>query len=185
MSTQQEVVVIGAGQAGLAIGYHLAQQGRDFAILDAAPELGAAWRSHWDSLRLFTPARFNGLPGRDFPGPPDRYPTRDEVVEYLTRYAEDFELPVELNSPVRGLRKTEHGYRVELDDRIIDAAQVVVATGPFQTPRLPVELANGLDSRVVAHAQQQLPPARRSSRWPGAGRRRREHWLPDRRRTGC
>ena len=93
MSTHRDVVIIGAGQAGLAIGYHLARQGRDFTILEAAPELGSAWRSRWDSLKLFTPARYDGLPGRDFPGPPDSYPTRDEVVDYLTAYARDFDLP--------------------------------------------------------------------------------------------
>src|SRR4051794_4017198 len=100
MSTYRDIVIIGAGQAGLALGYHLAQQGRDFTILEAAPQLGAAWRSRWDSLKLFPPARHDGLPGQNFPGPPDHYPTRDEVVDYLTEYVRAFELPVELDSPV-------------------------------------------------------------------------------------
>ena len=149
MPTDKDIVVIGAGQAGLAIGYHLAGQGRDFTILDAAPQLGAAWRARWDSLRLFTPARYDGLPGRAFPAPPDHYPTRDEVVAYLTDYARTFDLPVELDSPVRRLRRTDDGYLVELDDRTYRAATVVVATGPFQTPRVPVGLARALDPRVV------------------------------------
>lgn len=149
MFEQRDVVVIGAGQAGLAIGYHLAGQGRDFTILEAAPRLGAAWRSRWDSLKLFTPARYDGLPGSDFPGPPDSYPTRDEVVRYLNDYARAFELPVELESAVRRLGRTDDGYLVELDDRTIETAQVVVATGPFQTPRMPKQLAEALDPGVV------------------------------------
>jgi putative flavoprotein involved in K+ transport len=149
MSQHREVVVIGAGQAGLAIGYHLARQGRDFTILEAAAEPAAAWRSRWDSLRLFTPARYDSLPGRQFPADAYAYPTRDQVVDYLTTYARDLELPVELNSAVRLVSQAHDGYTVELDDRIYDADQVVVATGPFQTPRLPANLAEGLDPGVV------------------------------------
>src|SRR4051812_45074107 len=104
MSQHRDVVVIGGGQAGLAIGHHLSLQGRDFAILEAAAEPAAAWRSRWDSLRLFTPARYDGLPGREFPGPPDAYPTRDDVVDYLTDYAREFDLPIELDSRVRAVR---------------------------------------------------------------------------------
>jgi len=94
--------VVGGGQAGLAIGHHLAKQGTDFTILEAAEEPAAAWRERWDSLKLFTSARYDSLPGREFPGDPDRYPTRDEVADYLTDYAREFKLPVELNSRVRG-----------------------------------------------------------------------------------
>lgn len=149
MTIDRDIVIIGAGQAGLALGHHLAAQGRDFTILEAAPQLGAAWRARWDSLTLFTPARYDGLPGRDFPAPPDHYPTRDEVVDYLEDYARAFDLPVELDSPVRRLRRTDDGYLVELDDRTYRAANVVVATGPFQTPRIPADLARGLDPRVA------------------------------------
>jgi glycine/D-amino acid oxidase-like deaminating enzyme len=98
-----EVVVVGAGQAGLAIGYFLARQGRRFVILDRADTIASAWRERWESLTLFTPRRYNSLPGLPFPGDPEGYPTRDEVIAYLERYAETFELPVELNSNVRRL----------------------------------------------------------------------------------
>ncbi len=145
-SLHREVVVIGGGQAGLAMGHHLARQGRSFTILDAAAAPAAAWRERWDSLRLFTPARFDSLPGRPFPGDPDHYPTRDEVVAYLTDYARN--LPVELESRVRSVRRAGAGYHVALDDRRYEADQVVVATGPFQTPRIPA-LASGLSPEVT------------------------------------
>jgi putative flavoprotein involved in K+ transport len=153
----REVVVIGGGQAGLALGHFLAQQGRDFAILDAADAPAAAWRERWDSLRLFTPARYDSLPGKPFPGDPDHYPTRDEVVAYLTDYSRD--LPVELNSRVRQVRRDGDRYLVELDDRAYVAEQVVIATGPFQTPRVP-DLAAGLDRGVVQmHSREYRNPA--------------------------
>jgi putative flavoprotein involved in K+ transport len=144
----REVVVIGGGQAGLAIGYFLAQQGRDFTILEAAAEPAAAWRERWDSLKLFTSARYSRLPGLAFPGDPDRYPSRDEVVDYLTGYAEHFDLPVELNSRVRSVSKADGRYLVALDDRTYEADQVVVATGPFQVPFVPA-LAEGLYGEVL------------------------------------
>jgi putative flavoprotein involved in K+ transport len=145
---RRAVVVVGAGQAGLAAGYFLAQQGRDFTILDAAAEPAAAWRERWDSLRLFTPARYDALPGMAFPGDQDRYPGRDEVAAYLMDYARHFELPVELDSPVRSIHKTNGSYRVELEARTYEADQVVVATGPFQVPFVPA-IADGLDGEVI------------------------------------
>jgi putative flavoprotein involved in K+ transport len=142
-----DVVVIGGGQAGLAIGHHLAEEGRDFTILEAAAEPASAWRQRWDSLKLFTSARYDALPGMDFPGDPDRYPTRDEVADYLTEYARHFDLPVELNSRVESVRKANGTFLVELGDRTYEAKQVVVATGPFQTPFVP-GIASGLDDEV-------------------------------------
>ncbi len=109
-----EVIVVGAGQAGLAIGYHLARQGRRFVILEAAAEPGAAWRARWESLRLFTPVRYDALPALPFPGDPDSYPGRDEVAHYLADYAAHFELPIELNSRVRSVRRGDGSYLVEL-----------------------------------------------------------------------
>jgi putative flavoprotein involved in K+ transport len=145
---RREVVVAGGGQAGLALGYLLSQQGRDFTILEAAAEPAAAWRERWDSLKLFTSARYNGLPGLAFPGDPGRYPSRYEVIEYLTDYARRFDLPVELDSRVRSLSKANGKYLVALDDRTYEADQVVVATGPFQVPFVPA-LAERLDGDVL------------------------------------
>jgi len=102
-----EVIVVGGGQAGLAIGYFLAQQGRKFAILEAAEELAAAWRGRWDSLKLFTPVRYSSLPGVPFPGDPDSYAGRDDVASYLTEYARHFALPAVLGSRVRSVRRGE------------------------------------------------------------------------------
>ena len=156
---RHDVIVVGGGQAGLAIGYFLAQQGRDFKILEAAAEPAAAWRERWDSLRLFTSARYDALPGLPFPGDPDRYPSRDEVVEYLAGYARHFDLPVQLDSPVRAIRRTGATYSVELDDRAFEADQVVIATGPFQVPFVPA-IAEHLDSQVVQlHSTEYRSPA--------------------------
>jgi len=135
VTEHRDVVVVGGGQAGLALGWHLARQGRDFTILDAASQPAAAWRNRWESLKLFTSVRYDSLPGRPFPGDPDSYPGRDEVVAYLTDYARD--LPVERESDVRTVHPADGGYRVELAGRTIDAEQVVIATGPFQVPRVP------------------------------------------------
>ena len=148
MNDRREVIVVGAGQAGLAMAYFLARQGRSLTILEAAEEPAAAWRERWDSLKLFTPARYDSLPGLAFPGDPWNYPGRDEVVAYLTGYARHFELPVEYNSRVRAIRNTNGPYLVELDDRTYEADQVVVATGPFQVPFVP-PIAKGLGAGVA------------------------------------
>src|SRR5687768_1731637 len=112
---RREVVVIGGGQAGLAVGYFLAQKNRRFTILEAAGEPAAAWRSRWDSLRLFTSVRYDSLPGLPFPGDPDSYPSRDDVIAYLSDYARRFELPVEFNSSVQAVRARDGGgFIVEL-----------------------------------------------------------------------
>jgi len=138
MRRRYDVIVIGAGQAGLAMGRELAMQGREFLILDAARELGSAWRGRWDSLRLFTPARYSGLPGLPFPGDPDHYPTRDDVVAYFEAYARAFALPVALDEPVRALRQVSRArFLVETDHAGYLARQVVVATGAFQSPWIP------------------------------------------------
>jgi len=143
-----EVAVIGAGQAGLAMGYFLARQGRSFVIVERASEIAPAWRDRWDSLTLFIPRRYSAMPGLPFPGDPDGYPTRDEVIAYLERYAETFDLPIELDKEVKRLEPADDGrLRLELDDRRMTAAQVVVATGPFQTPFVP-KLAERLAAEV-------------------------------------
>ena len=154
-----DVVVVGAGQAGLAIGHFLAKQGRRFVILEAADSVGSAWRSRWDSLLLFTPRRYDALPGLAFPGDPDGYPTRDEVVAYLERYAAHFRLPIELSSPVRSLRKDGDGFVLEAGEKRVLADQVVVATGPFQVPNTPVFAGGLADELFQMHSAGYRRPA--------------------------
>ena len=132
-----DVVVIGAGQAGLAVGRTLKQAGVDFVILEAAPELGSAWTRRWDSLQLFTSARYCGLPGLPFPGEPDRYPKKDEVPDYFRNYAATFALPVHLDTPVVSVNRSGDGFTVTTRDGQITARQVVAAVGAFQTPAIP------------------------------------------------
>src|SRR5918994_4602230 len=142
-----EVAVIGGSQAGLAMGYYLAQQRRRFVIFERGDSVAPAWRERWDSLKLFTPRRYSALPGLPFSGDSDGYPTRDEVISYLDRYAETFELPIELNSEVRNVSREPERFVIEVDGRTVTADQVVIATGPFQTPFVP-KLAGKLEPKV-------------------------------------
>jgi putative flavoprotein involved in K+ transport len=143
-----DVVVIGAGQAGLALGSSLQRRGARFLLVDAGPEIGSSWRTRWDSLRLFSPARYDGLPGLPFPAPADSHPTKDDVADYLVAYATHFRLPVRLNSPVRRLHREGDVFEVGTPGGTIRARRVVVATGPFQTPRIPAQ-AGELDPEVL------------------------------------
>ena len=142
-----DVAVVGAGQTGLAIGYLLSRQGLRFTILEAADSLAPAWRERWDSLTLFTPRRYDSLPGLEFPGDPEGYPSCDEVIAYLERYAETFDLPVELGRPVRSVRSEDGVFVIDADGEEVLADQVVVATGPFQVPWTP-PFAGDLDPNV-------------------------------------
>jgi putative flavoprotein involved in K+ transport len=132
-----DTVVIGGGQAGLAVGHQLAARDLDFVILDAERRVGDAWRRRWDSLRLFTPAAYSGLPGMGFPAPAGHLPDKDEVADYLERYAERFDLPVRLETRVESLGWDGERYAVRAGGMRFEAEDVVVATGPFQRPRVP------------------------------------------------
>ena len=158
-----EVAVIGAGQSGLAVGYFLAKRDSHFTILEVSDSIGAAWRSRWDSLVLFTPRRYDSLPGLQFPGDPDGYPGREEVVDYLESYASTFELPVQLDSAVQSVAVADDGFILDLGARTLQADQVVIATGPFQLPAVP-PFAKELGSDVV---QMHSTGYRRPSDVPG------------------
>jgi putative flavoprotein involved in K+ transport len=153
-----DVVVVGGGQAGLAMAWHLAQQGLRFVVLEAEAKLGESWRTRWDSLTLFTPAQYNGLPGRPFPAPDDTYPTKDPVADYLDSYAKAFSLPVQFNARVTRLDRTDEVFEVGTADATYRARQVVVATGPFQVPFIP-SAAGRLDASVTqVHSSQYRNP---------------------------
>jgi putative flavoprotein involved in K+ transport len=148
MSERYDVVVVGGGQAGLAIGWHLARQSRDFLILERDHDVAPAWRERWDSLTLFTPRRYDSLPGLDFPGEPDGYPARDEVLAYLQAYAARFDLPVRLSTPATALSRAGDRFVIDTPAGRVVAEQVVIATGPFQEPRIP-QFAADLAPEVV------------------------------------
>jgi putative flavoprotein involved in K+ transport len=135
---QYQVIVIGGGQAGLAAAFHLRSAGVRFVVLDAAEEVGASWLGRWDSLRLFTPVRYDALPGMAFPGQPYHLPGKADVAAYLKSYASRFELPVRLGVTVKNLRRSAAGFTVSTDqDAAFEARGVIVATGANQRPYVP------------------------------------------------
>jgi putative flavoprotein involved in K+ transport len=132
-----DTVVIGGGQAGLAMGYYLIQQDRDFVILDASERVGDTWRNRWESLRLFSSAQYSSLPGLSFPASDDYFPTKDEMAEYLEAYAARFNLPIRLDIKVNSLSRNSEHYVIDADSQRVLADHVVVATGPFHHPNVP------------------------------------------------
>src|SRR5215207_777241 len=139
-----ETVIIGAGQAGLSLGYHLSRRGRPFVILEASTRVGDVWRNRFDTLRLYSPARYDGLPGMPFPGDPRSFPTKDEMGDYLEAYARRFELPVRTGVAVDELSRDADRYVVRAGDRRWEADHVVVASGTWQAPVTP-DVAADLD----------------------------------------
>jgi putative flavoprotein involved in K+ transport len=158
-SAHVETIIVGGGQAGLATGYHLARRGRPFLILDANERIGDSWRSRWDSLRLFTSARLDGLPGMPFPAPAHSFPTKDEMADYLAAYAERFDLPVRTGVRVDGLSRAGDRFVVTSADRRFEADNVVVAAGAYQSPRIPAFAAELSPGTVQMHSSEYRNPA--------------------------
>jgi putative flavoprotein involved in K+ transport len=160
-----EVIVIGGGQAGLAAGHFLARARIAFLILEAGARVGDSWRRRWDSLEVFTTARYSALPGASFPGDPEHYPGKDEVADYLEHYARAQRIPVRPNSHVHSLRRDEAGYRVDTASGVYHAERVIVATGAYQRPYLPAFVTNLAQDVVRLHSAEyrnpgQIPPGR-------------------------
>ena len=147
-NTQVQTIIIGGGQAGLSVGYHLAKRGLPFVILDASRRIGDAWRNRWDSLRLFTPARYAGLPGLPFPGRGDASPTKEQMADYLESYAERFRLQVRNGVRVDRLSKQGERFVVTAGGERFESQQVVVAMANYQNPKVP-EFAGELDPGIV------------------------------------
>lgn len=135
-TTTYDTIVIGAGQAGLSAGYHLAQRGQTFVILDANDQIGGTWLHRWDSLKLFTPSIRDSFPGMEY-GRGYSFPTKDELIAYMERYVEAFDLPVRLSTPVDGLFREGEGFRVTSGTESFLAANVILATGVHRVPKVP------------------------------------------------
>jgi putative flavoprotein involved in K+ transport len=150
MTTQHiETLIIGAGQAGLATGYHLQRLGRPCLVVDRNERIGDNWRQQWDTLRLYSPAKYDALPGLEFPAPPWSYPGKDDVADYLEKYTIHADLPVRMSTSVQRLSvRPDGGYAADLGEDTITCDNVVVATGSFgRTPKVPA-FASELDPRI-------------------------------------
>jgi putative flavoprotein involved in K+ transport len=147
-TTRTDTLIIGGGQAGLSVGYQLARRGLPFLIVDANERVGDTWRKRWDSLRLFTPARYDGLGGMPFPAPGHTFPTKDEMADYLEAYAAEFQLPVRTGVRVDRLWREDDRFVATAGDRRYEAANVVVAMSSYQKPRVP-GFAADLDPGIV------------------------------------
>jgi len=153
------VIVIGGGQAGLSVGYHLARAGVRFVILDANERVGDSWRKRWDSLRLFTSARFDGLDGMRFPATRNHFPTKDEMADYLEAYARRFQLPVRNGMQVDRLSRRGSRFIVRAGAREFEADQVVVAMAKYQQPRVPAYAAQLSREITQLHSMDYRNPA--------------------------
>jgi putative flavoprotein involved in K+ transport len=154
-----DTVIIGGGQAGLSTGYFLMKAGRDFIILDQFPRIGDSWRNRWDSLHLFTPSQFNGLPGFPFPYQTNYLPSKNEVADYLEDYGNKFDLPVRHAARVNSLSRADSLYRISTKGEVFSARNVIIATGPFQLPKIP-SIATILDPKITQiHSSQYANPS--------------------------
>lgn len=138
MPTQpHDLIIIGGGQSGLAAAYHAKQKGLNYKVLEAGGAIGHSWRNRYDSLVLFTPRSYSALPGLPLSGNQNSYPSKDETATYLQQYAQQFDLNIALNEPVTKLTKSDDLFTTTTPQGAYQSKAVIVATGPFQTPRTP------------------------------------------------
>jgi putative flavoprotein involved in K+ transport len=159
MNTAYDTIIIGGGQSGLSVGYHLAKRGQQFVILDGNERVGDSWRKRWDSLRLFTPARYDGLDGMPFPAPAHYFPTKDEMANYLETYAAKFKLPIQSGTRVDRLTKNGDRFVVVSGEQRYEAKNVVVAMANYQVPKKP-SFASQMDPDITQiHSMEYKNPA--------------------------
>lgn len=158
-SGRHSTVIVGGGQSGLAVAYHLRRRRLPVVVLDENERIGDAWRTRWDSLRMFTPARYNGLPGMRFPGSPSAYPTKDEAAAYLEAYVRAFDLPVRTGVQVESLAQVGDGFAVGHDGDVLVAENVVVATGAYSEPNIPPFAHQLHDDVLQFHSSEYRTPA--------------------------
>jgi putative flavoprotein involved in K+ transport len=151
-------IIIGAGQAGLAAGYYLRKAGDDFVIIDTVKDVGDSWRKRWDSLRLFTPSQYDHLPELPFPAKKGTMPSKDEMADYLKKYAEKFKLPLRLDEKVNHLSKTESGFEIVTSKAILKCDRVIIATGTNPQPRIPGFAKDINESIHQIHSSQYFNP---------------------------
>jgi putative flavoprotein involved in K+ transport len=154
----REYIVIGAGQAGMAISYYLTQDQKDFLVVDANRDIGAPWLKRWDSLKLFTVAEYNHLPGLDFPHPKGYYADKYDVANYLKSYVEKFNIPIAFNQKIKRLKKVEDHFELESEDQSYKAKHVIVATGPFHTPFTPKFKSKIAEDVIQIHSENYKSP---------------------------
>lgn len=154
-----DALVIGGGQAGLATGYHLQRTGLRFVILEAGNEATGSWTRYYDSLKLFSPARYSSLPGLPFAGDPERYPARDEVVDYLRRYARHFHLPIVTNTRVERVERHDSIFHVLTNhDQTLTARSLIAATGAFSRPHIPQFEGQDAYAGQILHSSAYINP---------------------------
>ncbi len=165
METDQDIekkkwgtIIIGSGQAGLAAGYYLSKLNEDFIIIDAAKKVGDSWRQRWDSLSLFTPSQYDGLPGFPYPSQRGTLPSKDQMADYLAEYAKRFNLPIRMEVKVNHLSRSQSGFQIMTTRGVLNSDRVIIATGTNPSPRIP-DFANELDERIhQIHSSQYLNP---------------------------
>jgi putative flavoprotein involved in K+ transport len=154
MSVHYDTIVIGGGQAGLAAGHFLSRAGARFLLLDGSSEIGDSWRRRWDSLRLFTPNRYNWLPGLPFPGNPAALPSKDDVAAYLQTYAARFDLPIQLRTSVFALERHASAFVVRTTKDELAASSVIIATGAYGRAYVPEFAAELTSSLAQLHSSE-------------------------------